>query len=246
MTQEKTRQTRKRTEIAMYIRRKPYSLHDLEKHFSPLFCRRLRRLLQVYKRMKRIVDEGIMVRALSVASAFVTVAADGNYTLASNFDAMLHGECAECIEMDGMRLIFTDEMYTEEALLWDATGLMLEEYEPAVNMPQFAYDIVERHVWMAYRSEVMNEDVQPEPVVQNTQPISQAMANEFLSMKETIARQQATIEQQNKEIAWLRKQQELVLSTALDIWKASAKPGDNYNFNGPVTNNGGTVTGDIS
>jgi len=148
----------------MHVRHTFHTLSDLERYFSPRLVRRLKSLLCVY----RWGESQTVMCAVCVASVFVSEVLGGNRCLASNFDNMLHGYAAEAIVMDNQPLRYGDDDVRVVSFLWDVICLMLEEYEPEREMPQWAYDEVGTHAYLAYEPEVMG-DVEPMPSI-STKP----------------------------------------------------------------------------
>lgn len=126
-----------------------HSIDDLETRISHGFRLKLEQLLCAYKLKKKTVTTPSMLRAMCVAFAFVEMAMDGEQARAAQFDNMLHGLAPEHIEWENSYLRYDDDTLNEELLMWDIACLLLDEHADAA--PQFAFDIAERHVYMAYR-----------------------------------------------------------------------------------------------
>lgn len=142
----------------MKVRRIFTTEMDLEVKVSRRFRRRLLRLYERHMRRAKNAKRGVdMLKAACVAWAFVCAVEDGGAALARDFEGMMHGECANFIEMDDRLLVLGDDDYAQEAFIWDATHLLLEEYgEEELERLQPVYDVVDLHVRDAY--DVENED----------------------------------------------------------------------------------------
>lgn len=142
----------------MKVRRIFTTEMDLEVKVSRRFRRRLLRLYERHMRRAKNAKRGVdMLKAACVAWAFVCAVEDGGAALARDFEGMMHGECANFIEMDDRLLVLGDDDYAQEAFIWDATHLLLEEHgEEELERLQPVYDVVDLHVRDAY--DVENED----------------------------------------------------------------------------------------
>lgn len=144
-----------------------HSIDDLETRISLRFKQRLEGLLLAYRQKRREVIQETLIRSACVAWAFVQLSLDGNQAMAADFYDMLHGERPEHIEWENTYLYYNDDTENEELLMWDITCLMLEEH--VGTAPQFAFDIAERHEYMAYHL-----PQQPVPDTKPQQPIPSA------------------------------------------------------------------------
>lgn len=142
----------------MKVRRIFTNEMDLEVKVSRRFRKRLLRLYERYTRRAKSAKRGVdMLKAACVAWAFLCAVEDGGASLARDFESMMHGECANFIEMDDRLLVFGADDYAQEAFIWDATHLLLEEHgEEELERLQPVYDVVDMHVSDAY--EVESED----------------------------------------------------------------------------------------
>lgn len=141
----------------MRIRHIFHSMQDLEQRLSQRLCRRLRRLMQRVRRRWHDIPDAELLRALSVAWAFIAKVEDGNRMQAMNFDRMLHGQSQEVIEMEGAIIALGEDDTPLETMVWDSICLMLEEDATLPQTAQYAYDLADRHEVYAYSTEVIDE-----------------------------------------------------------------------------------------
>lgn len=179
-----------------------HSIDELENRISLRFRQRLDALLDAYdeKRYKFLKDT--QIRAVCVAWAFLQLSLDGNKAMAADFHYMLHGERLEHIEYDNITLHYNDDTGTEEVLMWDIACLMLEEY--VLKLPQFAFDIADRHAYLAYKLPQL-----PEPDADTTQAATEAQQ----PAPDAKPKQPATAAQQPVPIKKDAPQQEIQTTT---------------------------------
>lgn len=185
----------------MKVRRIFTTEMDLEIKVSRRFRRRLLKLYERYMKRARSAKNGVdMLKAACVAWAFVCAVEDGGAALARDFESMMHGECANFIEMDDRLLVFGDDDYAQEAFIWDATHLLLEEHgEDELERLQPVYDVVDLHVRDAY--EVENEDeVLVEYVEEDEEPCAEP-GTECVEEKKDVCRGE-TAEETVVKIGW--------------------------------------------
>ena len=248
--------------FTMHIRHAFHTLNDVERRLGPRFAGRLRRLLHAYKRYHKSLHISSVMRAVSLALAFATLAEEGDMARAGQFDAMLHGHGCETIELEGETLLFSEEGSTEETLFWDTVCLLLDEHEPDTDMPQAAYDLVDGHEWLAYRlGDENNEPSEPSPapsahplalpnsgggIHQGRGEVSEGPEEaSLLHLLTHLASDNARLTAEVERLRSVVALQQQTINQLIQPLPQPMKEGMTINYNAPIINNG-TMNGDIN
>ena len=132
-------------------------MQDLEQRLSQRLCRRLKRLMRRVRQRWHDIPDAELLRAMSVAWAFIAMVEDGNRMQAMSFDRMLHGQSQEVIEMEGTIIALGEDDTPLETMVWDSICLMLEEDATLSQTAQYAYDLADQHEVYAYSTEVIDD-----------------------------------------------------------------------------------------
>lgn len=188
----------------MQVRNVFRSEADLMERFGKRFYERWQRLLCLYRDRKKLNNGVNVLKAASLAMAFYAAAVDGNATVIENFDDMLHGECQECLVIDDMPVRVDDEITA--CLVWDTAELMLDTNSSLPQIAQYAYDVVDKHLWLAYETDdnvVVDKDpVSREKTVKvEAKPINTAVP--AFTEEQLAWMMQSAVDSGSREDAWV-------------------------------------------
>jgi len=131
----------------MQIRRVFHNEEELIQHLGEPFLRKWKRLLSEYAKRSKSVGS-CCLKAASVAFVLYNSVKEGDRELLTRFEEMTRDYSQEVLVMDNVPLRLDEG--NADSLVWDTMVLMMDEDDGLCQRAQWAYDMAEMHVWMAY------------------------------------------------------------------------------------------------